>query len=415
MILGNFIFMAVCFATVLGTVTGLLALASASLGNELGGTSSGTLYICYTLSALLTAAGLVQNFGSKAILSVGVFSYGIYVGGFLLASEVPDVAWVAAIAASAVGGIAAGWVWTAQGDFLSKSSKAYAKVTGTEIKKCNSFFGGLFATIFVGLEVVFKTLSSLIQIWSGTTLVYVVYACCAGIAAVLMCFVRAAPEIEDTDNQLEKPLVERDEDENLWLKKVKVASALWVNSRKMKFLTFLNMAFGFTVSFINFYVNGTIVKNSIGAENIGWMAAIIPGVATILSGPYAYISNSIGKQPFMIFGAINYTAVAFIVLALSEETLKDLGWGISFIYVIAGSGRAVFESTNKATFADFFPNDAPGAFANLMFQSGGTSAVAFFLFPYLNKFTMALITGGTGILAIFGLLCAFSAHRRGQH
>lgn len=114
-----------------------------------------------------------------------------------------------------------------------------------------------------------------------------------------------------------------------------------------------------------------------------YLAAVTPLVAALLGLPYSWISNRVGKGPIMVFGALNYIAVATIVTAMSQDALVNLGWGLVGIYVIVGSGRSVFENTNKATFADFFPNDLPGAFANVIVQSGGSSAAAFIIFPYV--------------------------------
>lgn len=112
-----------------------------------------------------------------------------------------------------------------------------------------------------------------------------------------------------------------------------------------------------------------------------YLAAVTPAVAVVLGLPYSWISNRLGKGAIMVWGALNYVTVAAIVTAMSEDSLKDLGWGLAGLYVIVGSGRSVFENTNKATFADFFPNQLPGAFANVIVQSGGASTLAFIIFP----------------------------------
>jgi hypothetical protein len=69
-ILRNFCFMAFSFSILHGTVTAELAVASAFLGPDLGGLQSGVLYVCYTLSALVLAAGIVQKLGPKTTLVI---------------------------------------------------------------------------------------------------------------------------------------------------------------------------------------------------------------------------------------------------------------------------------------------------------------------------------------------------------
>ncbi len=56
---GNFIFMSVCFAINRGTVTSLIAIASSQLGSELGGEGVAVLYVAYVATALTVAALVV--------------------------------------------------------------------------------------------------------------------------------------------------------------------------------------------------------------------------------------------------------------------------------------------------------------------------------------------------------------------
>ena len=81
----SFWVMTFCFSTNHACVTTVLALASTELGSSLGGYSNGTLYLCYTLSALVGATGVVQTLGQKGALVSGAFAYCVYVSSFLVA------------------------------------------------------------------------------------------------------------------------------------------------------------------------------------------------------------------------------------------------------------------------------------------------------------------------------------------
>jgi len=50
-----------------------------------------------------------------------------------------------------------------------------------------------------------------------------------------------------------------------------------------------------------------------------------------------------------------------------------------FVYSMHGTGRATFEGTLKATFADYFANEKEGAFANIILQNGLASSLGFIL------------------------------------
>merc|ERR1711871_352882 len=95
-------------------------------------------------------------------------------------------------------------------------------------------------------------------------------------------------------------------------------------------------------------------------------------------------TKAIGKMPVMIFGTLSYVAIAAVILIFSTSTLSSWKWGLVFLFILGGNGRAVFEGTNKATVADFFPDKQPAAFANVIITSGGASSIAFFVFPFMT-------------------------------
>jgi hypothetical protein len=69
-----------------------------------------------------------------------------------------------------------------------------------------------------------------------------------------------------------------------------------------------------------------------------------------------------------------------------------------------GIGRAVFESTNKAILADVFPLHKDAAFAAATAASGGSAAVAFFLFPHIDKAAMVVVTAASAVVALAALV-----------
>lgn len=433
-LLVNFVVMSTAFSINHGCVTALLAVASTDLGKHLGSVSSGVLYVFYTLSALTFASMVVKKLGSKWSLAGGLWLYCFYVASFLVAHKAKSTRWYAAVTGSTIGGCAAGWLWTAQGAYFSRTASLHARASGRSIEQSTGWLGGLFATFYVGFEVAMKNLSSLLRHWGGDNFVFTVFLICAVTSAFAMSWAHTLPSKEEecevrlaraeadggegaaeaaTELDAARSESAADKKESV-LHKIMLAGRLLATNRKMQLLTPMNMAFGFTSAFMNQYVNGTPAKAAVGASNIGYLAAITPGVATLLSFPYAWVTDRAGKGPMMVFGALNYTVMAVTVAILSQTQLTDLGWGIVYLYIIGGSGRAVFESTNKATFADFFPDDKEGAFANVIVQSGGASALAFFVIPYMTKLQVTTITAATGGIAMFCLVAAFRIYKSEQ-
>jgi hypothetical protein len=64
--------MCIAFSLNHGAVVSCLAYAAAELGNDLGSTSSGILYTCYALTALLASKPFVASVGPKYALLAGV-------------------------------------------------------------------------------------------------------------------------------------------------------------------------------------------------------------------------------------------------------------------------------------------------------------------------------------------------------
>merc|ERR1711998_396723 len=106
--------------------------------------------------------------------------------------------------------------------------------------------------------------------------------------------------------------------------------------------------------------------------------AIIAGTASMASIPLSKVMDKVGRTPVVLMGMTAFALVNLIFMGFKRETLAK--WPIVIpMYILFGLGRATFESTNKAVFADFFPNDADGAFANIILQSGAASTIAFFV------------------------------------
>ena len=114
----------------------------------------------------------------------------------------------------------------------------------------------------------------------------------------------------------------------------------------------------------------------------------------------------------MMFGAVNWIVLFSSVLIIGTAKLESMGWGIVFIYILAGSGRAVFEGTNKATFADFFPRDKEAAFANSVVFSGGSAAIGFLILPHISYVAMGVAGCIVSALAIPALYRSFALYGR---
>ena len=422
-ILRSFIMMAICFSANHGAVTACLGISSSRLGDlskfgaDLGTWQSGTLYVTYTLSAVFGAAYIVQKLGSRDGLFAGVAIYCVYVSCFLVTSLVSDEAkWPVAIAGAAIGGIGGGFLWTAQGAYFGRTAEAYAKALDIPTSDATSYLGGIFAFFYLAEEVILKLISTFVTVelkWSWLT-VFLIYTVIAVVAAIGMMFVHKFSEEKGDDSK------------NLCYK-LTSAGRLLTNDPKMKYMIPMNAVFGFAASFLTAYVTGQVVHVSGLDDYVGVLTAIPAGVAAALSLVLGPLASKTGKGPILIFGAVCFAALSSIFIL--KPGLEGWGWGpLIFAFVLMGCGRATFEGTLRATFADFFSEDLPGAFANIILQSGLSSAFAFFAFPHLacetegdycvaykdgtlhNVFALELVVIVTAVLAILGYMRASCIH-----
>jgi len=442
-ILRSFLTMSVCFSLNHACVTTVLALSSAELGDELGGDSSGVLFICYTLIALCGATLIVDHLGHKAALVAGCAMYCFYVAIFLVAAalstteeevtytnttivnatDLPSYKssktvnipsqwdWPVALVGSAVGGIAAGFLWTAQGGYFATACQLMVEAEEVESgrgdlsadersklkEEATSRLSSWFAAIYLSGELGLKLLVSVIMSQVSQTISFVVFTVIAVVSVFGMISIA----------DLAKALPPSPRKGMPWHHKAKAVFALL---RKPKLLLLIpqNAAFGFASGFCAYYVNGKIVKPYLGTSNIGYLTSISAGCAALGSLVFGWCATRMGsKTPVMYLGTVCYVGFAALFAFLEPSALGK--WPILIVlYVLFGLGRATFESTNKAIFADFFPDDKDAAFAAVIVFSGGASAIAFFVFPLLKNFnTVNLPFINQQIMAV--IVIAFSA------
>jgi hypothetical protein len=275
-VLLNFVWMSVCFSLNHGCVTSCLALASAQLGPALGGYSSGILYLFYTMTALLVAPAVVQRLGAKGSLQGGLLLYCLYVGSYALALFAPAYRWPAVLVGAALGGLAAGWLWTAQGGYFAASAALYAHVLQVAPEAATSYLSGIFATLYLGLELALKLISTAVLAAprdGGDVVLFTIYTAIALLSAVGICCIQPIAAQPPEPTRAETDLAAPDQPPSASSgprvrspAKALLAVDLMLRSRELWLLAPINTSFGFMASYLNFYVNGVLVKGTLGAR-----------------------------------------------------------------------------------------------------------------------------------------------------
>ena len=120
----NFRRMAIAFSINHAAVTSVLGLATGLLGDN-GTYQSGTLFLLYAITAMIFSSGLIETFGARRTLIAAAALYTVYVLSFpfVLVVSSPTLEIVVALSGGAIGGVAAGILWPAQGVYFSLSAR----------------------------------------------------------------------------------------------------------------------------------------------------------------------------------------------------------------------------------------------------------------------------------------------------
>jgi len=428
--LWNFIWMSIFFSANHGCVVACLSLATTRFGST-GAWTSGVLYLTYTASSVLGATYVVKQMGPRNALVVGMSLYCVYVGCFWLATLSPDLKTPAALIGATIGGIGAGFLWTAQGSYFGRAAEEYASLRPTGhtegLSDANASLASIFAFLYLAEEVSLRALSTfLLEFGWAWSVVFATYTVVAVISAILMLFVYDYPTVSTTTSNAattteSSSLTPEANDGNIsqssvWYK-VSAAWQLLRKDPKMKYMIGLNAVFGFTSAFLNSYVNGEVVRvatHDDKSKSVGIFNAWVSCVAAVMSLLFARLSHKFGGNgPVLIFGAICFFGVVFPFVVLPDTTQ----WGIPLllmVYTFHGTGRATFEGTLKATFADYFAYEKEGAFANIILQNGLSGAIGYVLTFTLvcsneSRYCIKYNDGSLHDVLTFELLVIFSA------
>lgn len=384
-VLSNFVLMAILFSTNHGCVVACLSLATARLGT-IGTWQSGVLYLSYTGSALCGATYCCTRLGPRNALAMGMALYCAYVGTFWWATSQPNAAyWVAPLGAF-IGGIGAGLLWTAQGTFFARAAEEHARSRSQHSTKSTASLAGIFAFVYLILELTLRSMSTiLLELFPITWLtIFRIYFLLAVASTALMGLVR--PPLEDEINEPEETRADALATSD-WAKATSAAYLLWY-SPKMQSMIGLNAIFGFAAAFLNSFVNGYVVEQALHDDHkrdnfdrtryVGILTAWVSAVAAVMSLMFGTQSGR-RRGVILLGGATSFLLVALPFLVLPRSVAEWSIPSLLVLYTLYGIGRASFESTLKATFADFFPAHREAAFANIILQNGLASAVGFLL------------------------------------
>eukprot|EP01039_Chlorochromonas_danica_P012123 gene12123-13777_t len=169
-VMSNFHTLCLSFGLNHAVVVAGLAFSSTLLGNNIGSSALGVMYVSFAIAAFFFSNVIVLGVGSREMN----FS--------------TSLTWMLAIPSYIIGGLSAGIVWTAQGRIYRLHSKLYAERTGHNLSHVNNQFAAIFTAYFLGFEALLKFMSTVIYFLISHRAEYVIflsYAVLAWIACLI--------------------------------------------------------------------------------------------------------------------------------------------------------------------------------------------------------------------------------------
>ena len=346
------------------------------------------LYGVFTLANLVSSF-LVSLLGIKNSLMLGAMTYALYVAANVhIISELLYVS-------SAVIGVGAAVLWTAQGAFISQCATSYEVARGLPLSSTMGMFNGVFFSIFQVNQFIGNLLAAslykfAVPAWIVFTVMFVI--CFAG-SLSLMCLATDArtPPLIAADRQALANDVEDDEivadeydDEHneAILRRDSPRAAFDVRSilSSVSLLTDVRM-----ISLIAIMIYSGLSQ--------GFIYGVFPPLVTdvsekffVLSAFGAFdavssmamgrLSDMTGRMPIVAIGLIAHSAVFAYVMFVNPSNDPSTSWWTYYLLALGlGLGDGVFNTQIYAILGTFFETQADAAFANFkLFQSGSTMA-----------------------------------------
>jgi MFS family permease len=356
--------------TPINYATSILVAKNGNLGNAM-------LYFATLVCSLFFSASLFSILGSKVGLVISMGAYAAYVGLFALSAsfcteyaegtchEAGPAQLQLVLLGSAIGGIGAGLLWTCQGAFFAAACERIAAAEMKEPPAVTAELGGKFALVFLAWECIMRISATVLTTYLNLSYVALFYTYMVLAFVATLTFALMGGNMQSANPSPPGSICG----------KAAEVVKLWKDP-KLLLLQFTNVAFGFAAAYLGSYINPQILSKALDKKFIGLMTGILSGLAAVLARLLAPVATHVGKGPVMAIGS----AAFILMVLLSYIVTADWGWGVVIFYILMGIGRAVYESTNKAVFADFFPGPkSVGAFANVFVFGTSASTTCFMM------------------------------------
>ncbi|KAK9289999.1 hypothetical protein L1049_008162 [Liquidambar formosana] len=366
---------------------------------DLGTTSLGILYLSFTFFSLV-ASSVVRFLGAKNALILGTTGYWLFIASNLKPT------WYTMVPASLYLGFAASIIWVGQGTYLTSTARSHAKDCnlheGTVIGNFNGEFWGMFAgNQLVGNLISLALLSSGTGgTTSGTTLLFIVFLCSMTLGTILMCFLHK----RDGNGGKGTP----DSSANFYSSVVSVLKSAIAPLFDVRMLLIIPLIAysGLQQAFVWAEFTKYIVTPALGVSGVGGAMAVYGAFDAICSLAAGRLTSGLPTVTLIVSGGAFVQAIVLLWLLLKYSVTSGV---LGVIYpllmaAILGIGDGVFNTQLSALIGMLFKRDTEGAFAQLKVWQSASTAVVFFMSPYISLQAMLVIMLTALCIAVAGFL-----------
>lgn len=340
-VMSNFHTLCLSFGLNHAVVVACLAFSSTLLGNNIGSSALGVMYVSFAIAAFFFSNVIVLGVGSRESMLIGLTGYTIQASLFfcciVTVNFSSSLTWMLAMPSYIIGGLSAGIVWTAQGRIYRLHAKLYAERTGHNLSHVNNQFAAIFTAYFLGFEALLKFMSTVIYFLISHRAEYVIFLSYA-VLAWIACLI--GYRLLDLDEPPSMNVSWTSVGENAAL----TGKLLYMDAKLMLLVPF-QIAYGLTSSMMTFYIIGTVIAGSsqLGASYVGFFAAIVVVAGAVVAAPMSRLADRQGKSIVILMGNLFLLSCGLVVFFFSDATIGTFLFMIPFS-IIFGLGRGVWVS-----------------------------------------------------------------------
>lgn len=342
------------------------------------GSGYASLAIIYTAFAASNwmAPSAVALLGPRPAMAIGGAVYAGFIAQFWQPND------VALYGLSAILGLGAAIIWTAQGNFLTINSDPE-----TMSRNSGIFWAMLQSSMLIGNTFIFFQFSGLKSIDEGTrhTVTIVLFTiCCAGV--LVLCLLRPTPWTQR--NEESGPISPGRALKDAW--NLFMTRTMWLLSVTFFYsgleLTFWSGVYGSCIGFTKSF--GDHAKSLVGVHGI--VLGVGEIIGGLLFGILGHTMSNRGRDPIVILGFLVHM-ISFFLIFINLPSDSPFGDTSSPAYLVPsnaflaltcsfllGFGDACFNTQIFSILGCVFADNSAAAFAIFKFVQSSAAALAFF-------------------------------------